>query len=330
MRDLRAFRGGWEMNKSKRFCDARVLLFDPVSTNLRQTRAALFEIGFREVKTVQEFKDFNQHVSHGNYDLIIAETHNAGGGVAELMQKVRTGDIGINPFVVAITTSWDRKAENVKRLINAGVDDLLLRPFSTRNLAARVHASVSARKGFIVTGGYVGPDRRTASERKDGVDLFHPPNTLKSSVEGNLDAGHDAEKAIETARLKMSRERIRTLALRITVAIELKLGDQETGNDIDPEEIDGLARELRRRLRGRGDSDANEMASALVGMTTEALEPGGETEQRLRLIKELALGAYTAFADGASLERSSGEVDRTVNVLREKLQEQSLRTGAMN
>ncbi len=313
------------MNKSKKFADARVLLFDPVSTNLRVTRAALFEIGFREIETVQDFKDFKQHVSHGNYDLIIAETHNAGGGVAELMQKVRTGDVGVNPFVVAITTSWDRNAENIQRLIDSGVDDLLLRPFSTRDLAARVHASVSARKGFIVTGGYVGPDRRTSSSRKNSAELFHPPNTLKSTVEGDTGALLETEMAIEEARLKMSRERIRTLALRITVAIELKLNDPETGAEVDPEEIDALARELRRRLRGRGDSDAEELASALVEMTTEALEPDGETEQRLRLIKELALGAYTAFADGAELERTSGEVNRTVNVLRDKLQRQSVK-----
>ncbi len=313
------------MSQSKKFADARVLLFDPVSTNLRVTRAALFEIGFREIETVQEYKDFKQHVTHGNYDLIIAETHNAGGGVADLMQKVRTGDVGINPFVVAITTSWDRNAENIQRLINAGVDDLLLRPFSTRDLAARVHAAVSARKGFIVTGGYVGPDRRSSKNRKNNAELFHPPNTLKSTVEGDAGAILDNEAAIEAARLKMSRERIRTLALRITVAVELKLNDPETGADVDPEEIDGLARELRRRLRGRGDSDAEELAAALVEMTTEALEPNGETEQRLRLIKELALGAYTAFADGASLERCSGEVDRTVNVLRDKLQQQSVK-----
>ena len=313
------------MVQNKKFQEARVLLFDTEPTNLRVTRAALFEIGFREIESVQEFKSFSKHISHGDYDLIIAEVHNAGGGVADLMKKLRTGDIGVNPFVVAITTSWDRKVESVRQLVDAGVDDLLLRPFSTRDLASRVHAAVTARKGFVVTGDYVGPDRRGVAGGDASAELFHPPNTLKSSVNGEQDVSNTHMDAINAARQKMSRERIRTLAMRIIVAVELKLDDPETGAGINPEEVDGLARELRRRLRGRGAPDAVELASALVEITTEALEHQGETEQRLRLIKELALGTFTAYADGESLERSTGEVDRTVNVLREKLHEQSLR-----
>ncbi len=313
------------MRKVRKFQDARVLLFDTEPTNLRVTRAALFEIGFREIESVQNFKDFSKHVSHGNYDLIIAEVHNAGGGVADLMRKLRTGDIGVNPFVVTITTSWDRQTESVRQLVDAGVDDLLLRPFSTRDLAARVHAAVTARKGFVVTGEYVGPDRRGKNDRDNSAELFHPPNTLKSVVHGEAEGVVDHNEAIEEARQKMSRERIRTLAMRIIVAVELKLDDPETGASINAEEIDGLARELRRRLRGLGAPDAVELSSALVEITTEALEPDGETEQRLRLIRELALGAFTAYADGDDLERTTGEVDRTVSVLREKLQEQSLR-----
>ncbi len=313
------------MVSNKKFQDAKVLLFDTEPTNLRVTRAALFEIGFREIESVQEFKTFSKHISHGDYDLIIAEVHNAGGGVADLMKKLRTGDIGVNPFVVTITTSWDRQAESVRQLVDAGVDDLLLRPFSTRDLAARLHAAVTARKGFVVTGDYVGPDRRGIADRDNSAELFHPPNTLRNSVDGdqNIAVSHNEE--IDAARQKMSRERIRTLAMRIIVAVELKVNDPEAGANIDPEEIDGLARELRRRLRGRGAPDAIELASALVEITTEALEPNGETDQRLRLIKELAMGTFTAFAGGESLERSNGEVDRTVNVLREKLHEQSLR-----
>ncbi len=313
------------MDQSKKFQDAKVLLFDTEPTNLRVTRAALFEIGFREIESIQIFKDFSKHVSHGDYDLIVAEVHNVGGGVADLMKKLRTGDIGVNPFVVSITTSWNRHSDNVRQLVDAGVDDLLLRPFSTRDLAARVHAAVTSRKGFVVTGNYVGPDRRSERDRENSAELFHPPNTLKSSADGEQGIAVSHSEAIEEARQKMSRERIRTLAMRILVAIELKLDDPETGASISAEEIDGLARELRRRLRGRGSPDAVELASALVEITTEALEPGGETSQRLRLIKELALGAFTAYTDGDSVERSDGEVDRTVNILREKLQEQSVR-----
>ncbi len=313
------------MGQNKKFQDAKVLLFDTEPTNMRVTRAALFEIGFREIESIQEFKSFSKHVSHGDYDLIIAEVHNAGGGVADLMKKLRTGDIGVNPFVVTITTSWDRQVDNVRQLVDAGVDDLLLRPFSTRDLAARVHAAVTSRKGFIVAGDYVGPDRRGSADRDKSAEIFHPPNTLKNSADGEQSQTVAHNEAIDAARQKMSRERIRTLAMRILVVIELKLDDPDTGASINPEEIDGLARELRRRLRGRGSPDAVELASALIEITTEALEPGGETNQRLRLIKELALGAFTAFADGESLERSNGEVDRTVNVLRGKLQEQSVR-----
>ncbi len=313
------------MDDKTKFHDARALLFDPVRNNMLVTRAALFEIGFRDIETVQTFEEFATHISKGDYDLVIAEGYNAGGDVARLTQRMRTGDVGVNPFVVTITTSWDHNSSTIRSLVNAGVDDLLLRPFSTNALRERINASVNGRKSFVVTGDYVGPDRRNDKNGRNGsADLFHPPNTLKASMEGDFEAMQMAKEDIGHQRQKMTRERIRALVMRIVVSIQIKLDDPEVGADIKLEEIDALARELRRQLRERGQADAIELASATIEMTTAALVPEGQSRQNLNLIKQLALGAFAAYAEGDGIERKEGEIGQTVAAMRNKLQERAL------
>lgn len=305
--------------------NVRVCLFDPARHNLMITRVSLVDIGYFNIEMITDFALFSEAVSKNTYDLIIAETHDAGGAIAELMRKIRVGEVGDNPFVVAITTSWDRDKAHLQTLINCGIDDILLRPFSTEQLRDRLKILVARRKSFVVTGDYVGPDRRKDGERKtDLIKSFQPPNTLKSIAEGDRDALEVVKGAIVDMKAEVTQERIRKLAMKIVVSMQVMLDDPDVGKAIDMEEVDATARELRRRLRGHGAPDAIELASALTEITTDLLDPDEQTPKQFKLVRELSLGAYTAFAGGEDFGTDGEEVKNTVSSLRKKLQKQMI------
>jgi len=305
--------------------NVRVCLFDPARHNLMITRVSLVEIGYSNIEILTDFASFSEASAKNTYDLIIAESHEAGGAIAELMRKIRIGEIGDNPFVVAITTSWDSDKEHVQSLVNSGIDDILLRPFSTEQLKKRLQILVGRRKDFVVTGDYVGPDRRSDTARKaNSIKSFQPPNTLKAIAEGDRKALEEVKGVIIDMKADVTRERIKRLAMKIVVSMQLMLDDPEVGKAIDMEELDSTARELRRRLRGHGVPDAVELASALTEMTTEIIDPDEHSPTQFKLVRELALGAYTAFADGEDFGADADEVKDTVSSLRNKLQKQMI------
>lgn len=303
--------------------DVRVCLFDTARHNLMVTRASLVEIGYNNIELITDFAKFSEAVSKKIFDLIIAESHDAGGGVGELMRKIRAGEVGENPFVVAITTSWERESRHLKALVNSGSDDILIRPFSTQQLKIRLGKLVSGRKDFVVTSDYVGPDRRSDQARKSGdLNAFTPPNTLQAAAIGDHVSQQIVAEEILIMKAKVTKERIRRLAMKVVIAMQVLLDDPAAGEGLDLDEVDATARELRRRLRGHGAPEAVELASALTEMTTAIIDPEEQNPQQFKLIRELALGTYTAFAGGDEVGADSVEVVNTVASLRNKLQKQ--------
>ncbi|MCG8442056.1 MAG: hypothetical protein MI723_09625, partial [Caulobacterales bacterium] len=150
---------------ARAFENASVLLLDPVGANLAATRQALIALKFGQVDGVIHVDQLVARAKASEPDLIIAETHGQEDEILKLARGVRTGDIGSNPFVGVILTTWSGDEAHIKSALSSGADDVLLRPFSAATLANRIEAIVTARKGFVVTSDYVGPDRRKAADR---------------------------------------------------------------------------------------------------------------------------------------------------------------------
>ena len=95
----------------------------------------------------------------------MCEAQGAETELCAMIQALRQGATGYNPFIVIIVTAWENNNALVGRVINSGADDLLLRPFSTAVLGNRIRTHVERRKGFVITSEYVGPDRRNDPAR---------------------------------------------------------------------------------------------------------------------------------------------------------------------
>ena len=82
---------------------------------------------------------------------------------------------------------------------------------------------------------------------------------------------------------------------------------------LDVNDLSRSARELKAQLIKANRREASEVAEALIDQIRALGDGGNAPASALRLIKELAMGAYAAFANGDTLERSKDEIGRTVD-----------------
>ncbi len=301
---------------------ASVLLFDSVGVNLRNTRYALHEIGFREISCLSSMAEFKRRLEDTSPDLIIAELVNNEAEMLRVVRAVRAGELGRNPFVVFVLTSWVRDGNMVKQAINSGVDDVIVRPFSTAFAEERIRTLVRARKPFVVTSDYIGPDRRSDTERKSSItNPIDAPNTLRAVTDADEGALDEANRWIAEARRTVEAERIRRLCMRLTVGVEVGVRELSEGNTtvLDLADMLRTAKELRLRLARQGAGEASRIAFALYQVCEELYGDGGFTMANLGLVKELAMGVLAAFATGDDVKASVEEIEKTVEALRRRL-----------
>src|ERR1700743_2578456 len=139
-------------------------------------------------------------------DIALCEAQGQTDDLCAVIQQLRQGSAGFNPFIVIIVTAWEKSTALINKVVSSGADDLLLRPFSTAVLGQRVETHIERRKGFVITTDYVGPDRRTGSARPSHPESFDPPNSLKMKAKEKLSAEVIARKL--DAELKSAREKL--------------------------------------------------------------------------------------------------------------------------
>jgi len=305
------------------YARATVLLFDPVHVNQRTTRYALFEIGFRQIECVASLADFKTALADSAPTLIVAESSATDTDIFNLVRSVRRGDVGGNPFVVMLLTTWSRDTSHIRKAIECGADDVIVRPFSTMFAEERVKTLIKGRKDFIVTSDYIGPDRRKDTERSTDAPPIAVPNFLKATVENDEQALNNGQQWVKEAREAVTGERVRRVAMRIVISVELEASKKSEGKvpvALDVKDLQRAARELRAHVIRAKRREAAEVAEALIDQISTLGDGRNAEAGSLKLVKELAMGAYAAFANGDTIERSKDEIGRTVSNLRKRLQ----------
>src|SRR5260370_34449544 len=120
----------WVMSKLS-FDSVDVLIYDPVSANRATTRSAMYSLGFRRTETVPTLESFLEAVQKSPPDIALCEAQGQTEELCSVIQQLRQGAAGYNPFIVIIVTAWENSSTLINHVISSGADDLLLRPFST-------------------------------------------------------------------------------------------------------------------------------------------------------------------------------------------------------
>jgi len=171
-----------------------------------------------------------------------------------LCGEIRSGRLGSNPFagLIAVLSSSDEA--RVRRTIDAGVDSVLLLPFSKEAASVRF-AALRKKRPFVVSGGYVGPDRRKEA-RTGGVFLMEAPDPSRPDEEIQA-----ASKVLEV-RLR------RALAERFVHALVEAASRRASGEEIEPElKID--VKRCRDRLAAHAPSSPPSAFSNLLDRSSD-------------------------------------------------------------
>jgi DNA-binding response OmpR family regulator len=297
-----------------------VLVYDPVAANRTATRAALYTLGFRRIETVATLDAFVDAIRRRPPDLAVCEMQGADGDLCKMIQELREGFTGLNPFIVVIVTAWEKSGILVTRAVNSGADDVLLRPFSTALLGQRIEAHAERRKGFVVTSEYVGPDRRKNHVRASNGELFQPPNSLRMKAKDRLSIEEatirlDAE--LRMAREKLNTEKLRRDVFQLSILWRL-MQEHVPGAESYRQELDKIAllsKGIAKRCRDNDYDSALEWCDSVMA-AVEGLQAGVDRNAAMHLLGHASLSLNHLFHNEKSQDDIRAEIDATVAHIR--------------
>ena len=140
--------------------------------------------GFRSTADFGKIEEVLEALKHQCPDVLVLDTGLEDGDVCDVIKQIRNYEIGDNPFVPVIVTTWDPDRDLVRRVANCGTDAMLVKPISPGQLFERMEALAFRRRPFVVTSDYTGPDRRSDDDRGSEIPQIEVPNTLLAKANG--------------------------------------------------------------------------------------------------------------------------------------------------
>lgn len=152
------------------FENTAVLIIDDMTPMLATTASMLKVFGFKHIYTAADpVEGFEKFCAH-NPDLVITDwLMEPYDGIA-LTEKIRTDPRSPNQFVpIILMTGYSAKVR-VMEARDKGVTEFMVKPFSAKDLAARIEQLIEKPRKFVHSKEFFGPDRR---RRKD--DSYNGP-----------------------------------------------------------------------------------------------------------------------------------------------------------
>ncbi|MEE8506472.1 MAG: response regulator [Kiloniellales bacterium] len=226
-----------EPNRPVTLDAAKVLFVDPQAAGRSLLEQTLGQIGFRRIKACGGFDEFKSLFESGKPDLVFLDIDAERDAACQIIRGIRNSDIGSNPFVVMVALTDKPELEAVRAALEAGSDDMVVKPVTVEALRQRVTNQIENRKEFIATEDYVGPDRRKDRREltEDDLASVAVPNTLRHVATGDEAAAPTEERVRETLR-NLSTQKFYHLSKKISrVAAQQRdlLGGNSASADCD-------------------------------------------------------------------------------------------------
>jgi Response regulators consisting of a CheY-like receiver domain and a winged-helix DNA-binding domain len=156
-----------------------VAIIDTQHNTLRVLREVLSRLGLKRVETYSSARDAAEAMRSATPDLILLDADGDEAEALRLIRSLRNEPDTRNPYASIVATTWQPTPLLLMRVTNAGADDLLVKPVSPKQVQDRLTTLIEARKKFVVTADYTGPDRRKSPREGALVPLLDAPNTLR-------------------------------------------------------------------------------------------------------------------------------------------------------
>lgn len=137
-----------------------VLVVDDHRFMQQVMRVMLSGLGVRDITSALSVDEALRQLSYRKVDIVIADYKIGGQSGAEFIRLTRTQRADGARYVPIIACTADTTPKAVREMRDSGADEILCKPVSARALASRIMAVTSARRNFVSTNTFFGPDRR--------------------------------------------------------------------------------------------------------------------------------------------------------------------------
>ncbi|MEE9139259.1 MAG: response regulator [Alphaproteobacteria bacterium] len=303
--------------------DVHLLLADRNRDIRDSVKGCFLETGFGTVSATDTVADLANWISEGKPDLLIAEIDLADGDLCELFSGVRHHRVGGNPFLLIIAISTSGDLPTVRKVIDTGADDLLVKPISVEILFERITALIRSRKPFVVTSDYIGPTRRKKMRAGPGVPLIEAPNPLQAKA---LRRGNAAtiQRQITAAIGEINEQKMERHADRIMSLVERIVGDEADaldgrGHDGHLAQLLEVAEDLSRRMIDTRFVHISHLCRSLIQVTTALIRAGHNRDPRdVKVLPHLAEAIRAIFTEERDTSVFARDVSESVDRLAAK------------
>lgn len=299
------------------FSDSGVVLIDQQRNVRRLMWSALKQMGFEDVHDCQTLDEALEFLVISSPDLVIVDLDIDHERVCAKISDIRNQVIGHNPFVVIIATTWKPSEDAIRRVLNAGADDIVNKPISMQLLLNRVSNLIRNRKEFVVTTSYVGPDRRSRdrirNEESEGVaiETMPVPNSLRHKATGDVNAAvnpetiRQAAEALTLQKLRHLTNGIAELAASLERATRARRGGRRPKRAVD--ELTGLVCQVTEFVEDRNLSNVSQLSRSMRDVMSSILDsakPAARSFEILRLHSQAIAASLEARDTDSDLAAS--------------------------
>ena len=123
-------------------------------------RRLLNSLGVRDLEQAADGAGGLDLLKTNKFDFLMSDLEMKPMDGLEFTRQVRTTNTGHNPAVPIIMITGHADMERVRAARDAGINEFIVKPVTTKDLLLRITEIMERPRAFIRTATYVGPDRR--------------------------------------------------------------------------------------------------------------------------------------------------------------------------
>jgi len=180
----------------------KVLIVEDMQPMLSLTKSLLSIFGFKEIIGTTSAEEAFELYKKDQPDVVITDWLMEPMSGLDLIDKIRKEPGSPNPYVPIILMTGYSDRLRVERARDTGVTEFLVKPYTSRDLYARIVQIIEKPRQFVDAGTFFGPDRR----RRKNYEYSGPMRRASDREEG---AGQDPQSRKNAELLKKLREEAR-------------------------------------------------------------------------------------------------------------------------
>ncbi len=234
--------------------------------------------------------------------------------VFEMAKEVRFNKLGHNPFIIISLLISPNQPGNIKKAIEAGADDIIIRPLQPNKIYDRLRMITYYRQPFVATSDYIGPERKDQSFNHPGARRVNVLNTIFEKVSGRTFNEWELKEAIKESLGDVVEAQLASQSMKMGLICDNILDAYNSGlvtSDV-ADMLEGLAsilKEAETMAASVKDASLQELCGSLA-KNVLAMHSHYEsaTQEELNLIDKLAQ-AFRMAIDSAAQRKDDEEAE---------------------